>query len=425
MPESLTVVIIIIAVSLIFSAFFSGMEIAFVSANRLMIAINNQQGGIQSRILGYFANKPGWFIGAMLLGNNIMVVIYSIFMASIIEPYLNQYLQSGILVLLIQTVIATLVLLVFAEFLPKAIFRINPNRTLSALAIPLFIIYLLLFIPTFITIGLAEGILKIFIKNDGNHKEGVAFEKVDLDRYLEEGINASDNLEEQDSEVKIFHNALNFAEVKARDCMIPRNEIIALEINEPLERVKQKFIQTGLSKVIIYKENIDNIIGYVHSFEMFKSPENIKSALWPVSIIPETMSANNVLEELLQKNRSIAVVVDEFGGTAGMITMEDVIEEIFGEIEDEHDTEDIYHHQISDTEFEFSGRVEIDFINEKYGLNLPESEEYETLGGFITNYFQNIPEKGESMTYNDYELRVKEASQTKIEQVLVTINTEQ
>ncbi len=338
-----------ILITLLLSAFFSGIEIAFISANRLKIAINNEQGGISSKILAYFANKPSWFIGTMLLGNNVMVVIYSIKMSELIEPVLLQGIPNAITVMLIQTVIATIILLIFAEFLPKAIFRINANNILSKLAIPLYILFIILFIPTFVTIGLAELILSIFVKKEeGNNT--IAFEKIDLDSYLEESLADINNLEEQDSEVKIFHNALNFGEVLVRDCMVPRNEIVAFELHDDINDVLKKFIDTHLSKILVYKDSIDNIIGYVHSFEMFKQPESIKETLLPVNIIPEAMLANQTLEDMIKKNRSVAVVVDEFGGTAGMLTMEDIIEEIFGEIEDEHDYDEIIHEQISATE---------------------------------------------------------------------------
>jgi putative hemolysin len=407
------------------SAFFSGIEIAFISANRLKIALDSEDGGVKAKILSYFSSKPSWFIGTMLLGNNVMVVIYSIYMSEALDPTLASWLGSSaeISILLISTLVATIFLLVFAEFLPKAIFRINANSILSGLSIPLFIVYVVLFIPTFITIGFAELILKIFVKKDANLDEDLlAFEKIDLDTYLEEGLNAATSSEEeQDYEVKIFHNAMNFGEVIARDCMVPRNEIIAFEINDEILDLRDKFIETELSKILIYKETIDNIIGYVHSFEMFKKPETIKAALLPVSVIPESMTANQILEDLIKKNRSIAVVLDEYGGTAGMLTMEDIIEEIFGEIEDEHDFDEIINEKISDTEFKFSGRAEIDFINEKYIINLPQSEEYETLAGFIISELEDIPELNDELIFENYRFTILEVSQTKIELVQIEI----
>ena len=414
------IILISIIITLVFSAFFSGMEIAFISANRLKIALDDKQGGVQAKILAYFAKKPASFIGAMLLGNNAAIVAYSMFMAMAIDDPLTELIGMAWLVLLIQTIITTILVLIFAEFLPKAIFRINPNRALSMLAFPLVIIYGILWLPTFLIIGLAELILKIFIRDKGDNSQ-IVFEKVDLDNYLEEYTADVENSEVLDHEVKIFHNALNFADVIARDCMVPRNEIIAFEIEEDLIDLRAKFIQTGLSKILIYRETVDNIIGYIHSYELFKSPETIKSILLPVSIIPETINANKILEELISKNRSIALVVDEYGGTAGMVTMEDVIEEIFGEIQDEHDLSDVSNKKINETEFELNGRAEIDFLNEEFRLNLPLSDEYETLGGFIISEIQNIPKQGEVIRIGNFVITIKEVSNTKIEMVRVLL----
>ena len=414
------IILISIIITLVFSAFFSGMEIAFISANRLKIALDDKQGGVKAKILAYFAKKPASFIGTMLLGNNAAIVAYSMFMAMAIDGPLTALIGMAWLVLLIQTIITTILVLIFAEFLPKAIFRINPNRALSMLAFPLVIIYGILWLPTFLIIGLAELILKIFVREKGDNSQ-IVFEKVDLDNYLEEYTTDVENSEVLDHEVKIFHNALNFADVIARDCMVPRNEIIAFEIEEDLIDLRKKFIQTGLSKILIYRETVDNIIGYIHSYELFKSPETIKSILLPVSIIPETINANKILEELISKNRSIALVVDEYGGTAGMVTMEDVIEEIFGEIQDEHDLSDVSNKKINETEFELNGRAEIDFLNEKFRLNLPLSEEYETLGGFIISEIQNIPKQGEVIRIGNFVITIKEVSNTKIEMVRVLL----
>ena len=414
------IILISIIITLAFSAFFSGMEIAFISANRLKIALDNKQGGVKAKILAYFAKNPASFIGTMLLGNNAAIVVYSMFMAMAIDDPLTELIGMTWLVLLIQTIITTILVLIFAEFLPKAIFRINPNRALSMLAFPLVIIYGILWLPTFLIIGLAELILKIFIRDKGDNSQ-IVFEKVDLDNYLEEYTTDTENSNVLDHEVKIFHNALNFADVIARDCMVPRNEIIAFEIEEDLVGLREKFIETGLSKILIYRETVDNIIGYIHSYELFKSPETIKSILLPVSIIPETINANKILEELINKNRSIALVVDEYGGTAGMVTMEDVIEEIFGEIQDEHDLSDFSNKRINSTEFELNGRAEIDFLNEEFRLNLPLSEEYETLGGFIISEIQNIPQQGEVIRIGNFVITIKEVSNTKIEMVRVLL----
>lgn len=414
---SVIVLLILIIISLSFSAFFSGMEIAFISANRLKIALDSKQGGISAKILTYFDNRPSWFIGAMLLGNNAAIVLYSMYMSLLMEDKLFALTGNEFATLFLQTIITTIIVLFFAEFLPKAVFRVNPNGSLRIFSIPLIIIYVILWLPTFITIGLAEGILGIFIKKEENDGHRVAFEKIDLETYLEENTRNTSDDEDVDTEVKIFHNALNFSEVVARDCMIPRNEIKALEMNDDVEEFRNMFINTGHSKILVYRNSIDNIIGYVHALELFKKPEFIKTIMLPVSIVPESMTANKVLEELIKKNRSIALVVDEFGGTAGLVTMEDIIEEIFGEIVDEHDLGDLSYQQINENEFEFAGRAEIDLINENYDLNLPESDEYETLAGFIINITEDIPEEGEILNFNNFKITIKKVSETRIEWV--------
>ena len=417
----MTVVLAVILVStLAFSAFFSGMEIAFISANRIKIELDNKKGEVKGRILSYFSNQPSWFIGTMLLGNNIALVIYSIYMAEWIEPMLVARNLSPSFVLLIQTLISTFFILVFAEFLPKAIFRINPNGVLNLFSIPLMLLYGLLWIPTAGIVSLSRLML-YFVGKKHNSKQKVGFEKIDLDHYLEELRTDLDVDEELEHDVKIFHNALGFSEVIARDCMIPRNEIIAFEIDDSIDELREKFIETGLSKILIFKGSIDHIIGYVHSTQLFKHPAHIKSILLPVNIIPESINANKILEEFITKNRSLAVVVDEFGGTSGMVTMEDVIEEIFGEIDDEHDHEDLIHQQLNDADFIFSSRLEIDFINEKYRLELPESEEYETLGGMVIHYSESIPKRGETFIIKGFKLVILEVTDFKIVKIQLTL----
>ena len=424
MDEDPAINLILILVALAFSAFFSGVEIAFISANRLKIAIDKNQGGIQDNILSKFAKEPSRFIGTMLLGNNVAIVIYGMLMAAVLEPIIEKHItHNAIAILLTQTVISTLLVLIFAEFLPKAIFRINPNRIISVLAVPLAILYYILFPFTYVTVGLANLILSIFIK-DHDSEHVIAFEKTDLESYLEESLNQIEDKEEIEHEVFILNKALKFSEVIARDCMVPRNEIVAFELDDEINDLRIKFIETGLSKILIYRDTIDNIIGYVHSHEMFKNPENIKTILLPVSIVPESITANNVLEELIQKNRSIAVVIDEYGGTAGMVTMEDVIEEIFGEIIDEHDLGDISHKQIAENIYEFSGRAEIDFINETYYLNIPTNEEYSTLAGYIIQKTEEIPKQGDVIEIDDFRITIIEASQAKIEYVRLEVTKE-
>jgi CBS domain containing-hemolysin-like protein len=396
------------------SALFSGIEIAFVSANRLKIELDKNRGELTAKLLSNFLRQPANFIGAMLLGNNISLVIYSIVMAKFLEPLIALHLTDNeMVVLLIQTIISTMVVLFFAEFLPKTLFRINPNKVLTLAAIPLTITYYLLLPFTYFTVGISNLILRMF--NVDTSKSDLAFTKIDLEDFVANIQESKEEGEKVDSEIQIFKNALSFAGVKVRECMVPRTEIVALELESSIEQLQTKFIETGLSKILIYSESIDHIIGYTHSKELFKKPQSIKSILLPLSILPEVMSANEVLKKLLKERRSVAVVVNEFGGTSGILTIEDIIEEIFGEIEDEHDKEELLEVMISENVFQFSARIEIDYLNDKYKLNLPESEDYETLGGFLISLHESIPEKGEIIVSENTVFTVKEVSDNKIE----------
>lgn len=400
------------------SALFSGIEIAFVSANRLKIELDKNKGIFSAKILSLFLKQPAKFIGAMLLGNNVALVIYSIIMAKFLEPLIITYVGSNeFIILLIQTIISTMMVLFFAEFLPKTLFRINPNKVLSIAAIPLTIIYYILYPFTYFTVGISNLILAVF-KVDTSESD-LAFSKVDLEDFVANIQEGQEEREDIDSEIQIFKNALGFSDVKVRECMIPRTEITAMEIESSIEMLKDKFIETGLSKILIFRDSIDNIIGYAHSKELFKKPDSIKSVLLPVSIVPEVMSANELLKKSLKERRSIAVVVDEFGGTSGILTIEDIIEEIFGEIEDEHDKEEHTENELGENVFQFSARIEIDYINEKYKLKLPESQEYETLGGFIINIHESIPKKDEIIHSENFVFTINKVSENKIE--LITI----
>jgi len=391
---------------LVFSAFFSGMEIAFVSANKLKIELDGKQGDFFAKIISNFLKKPSRFIGAMLVGNNIALVVYGIFMAKILEPVIGDYVQSEGLILLIQTVVSTIIILITAEFLPKTLFRINPNNMLRFFAFPLLLIYWLLLVPMFIVIGISELLIKLFAPNLKPDTE-LNFGRIDLEHYIREGTENNEDTDEVDHEIQIFQNALDFSKVKARDCMIPRTEIVAMEIEEDIESLKDKFVETGLSKILIYRDNIDNIIGYTHSFELFKKPESVKSILLPVPIIAMSMSANEILEIFIEQRKSIAVVVDEFGGTAGILTIEDIIEEIFGEIEDEHDKEELIETKINEEEFLFAARLEVDYLNSEYHLDLPESDNYETLAGLIIDQFESIPKMNEQIKFDQFVFTVK------------------
>lgn len=409
--------LIIIGVSLICSAFFSGLEIAFISSNKLKIELDSKQGHLNARILSFFASKSSSFIGTMLLGNNVALVVYGIAMARAMEPSLINWVGDNEgLILLLQTVVSTLLVLITAEFLPKTVFRINPNKILSFFAIPLLIIYWLLWIPVFLTIGFSELVIGLFIKKDST-SDKVVFGKVDLDDYLSEVAEIATENDEIDYEVRLFQNALNFSKVIARDCMIPRNEIVSVEIGESIEDLKKMFTETGLSKILVYRDSIDNIIGYTHSFELLKEPASIKSILLPINIVPETVTVDKALNDLLESNRSIAVVVDEFGGTSGMFTTEDIMEEIFGEIEDEHDVEELTEQVLEDGSYVFSARIEIDYLNEKYKLKIPESEEYETLAGYIINAMEDIPDALDLLEIDEFDMRILEVSENRIDLV--------
>ncbi len=403
---------------MIFSALFSGLEIAFISANRLKIELDNKKGVFSAKILSLFLKQPAKFIGAMLLGNNVCLVIYSIIMAMVLEPVIITYLtHNEFIILITQTIISTIIVLFFSEFLPKALFRINPNKVLSISAIPLSITYYILYPFTYFTVGISSIILKIF-KVDTSERD-LAFSKIDLEDFVASIQERQTKNEEIDTEIQIFKNALGFSDVKVRDCMIPRTEIIAMDIDKSIAELKERFIETGLSKILIYRGSIDNIIGYSHSKELFKNPESIQSILLPVSIVPEVMSANEVLKKTIKERRSIAVVVDEFGGTSGILALEDIIEEIFGEIEDEHDKEELVELKIDASTYQFSARIEIDYLNEKYKLHLPESDEYETLGGYVINIHESIPEKNEIIATEKFVFTINKVSNNKIDLITV------
>ncbi len=414
----------LIITTLLLSAFFSGMEIAFISSNKLKIEVDKSKGMFSARILSDFTKTPSKFIGALLLGNNIALVIYGIAMAKLLEPViiniLPLHLSTEFVILIIQTIISTLIILLIAEFIPKALFRIYPNKILNFFAIPVKLFYLIFYPVIYVFIGFSEFVLKKLFRIRFTY-EKYNFSPIDLDEYVKEFIPADDSESELNQEIQMFQNAIDFRNVKLRECMIPRTEIIALNENESIEILKQNFIDTGHSKILIYKESIDDIIGYTHSYDMFKNPTSIKSILKSVIIVPETMLANKVLSMMIQQHKSIAVVVDEFGGTSGMITMEDIIEEIFGEIEDEYDVEELIEKQTKNNEYIFSARLEIDYLNEKYKLNLPESDDYETLAGLMLLHYENIPKNGEQIIIGHFIFNILLASQTRIEQIHLKI----
>ncbi len=422
--DSISISWLIIILSLLSSAFFSGLEIAFVTANKLRIELESKQGLYSSKIISrFFLKSPARFIGTMLVGNNIALVVYGIVMAGLIEPLIKEFVTSEFSVLFFQTVLSTIIILFTAEFLPKVLFRINPNAVLGFFALPALITYFLLYPIVFITIGLSQFFLTKLLKIDLADGK-VEYGRVDLDNYLKEFGSNSDKTREMEHDVQIFQNALGFSAIKVRDSMIPRTEIIAVEINSDINDLKNLFIETGLSKILIYKESIDNIIGYVHSYEMFKRPVDIRSVILPVLIVPETMPSQEAMSQFIQERKSLAVVVDEFGGTSGILTIEDVMEEIFGDIEDEHDIEELEELVINDYEYLFSGRLEVDYLNEEYKFNLPLSDEYETLAGLIISICGSIPEKNEEIRIDGFVFSIQEVSETKIEKVKVIISKE-
>ncbi|MEM6686113.1 MAG: hemolysin family protein [Bacteroidota bacterium] len=420
--------VLIIITALLFSAFFSGMEIAYVSANKIHIELEKKQDGILAKILRRLTQKPSKFIATMLVGNNIALVIYGFFMGDLITqwvhetPWLNQYISVEY-ELLFQTIISTLVILVTAEFLPKVFFQVYANNLLKFLAIPAYIFYQLFWLISEFVMWISNVVLKKFFKTEGDEVQ-LEFSKVELGDYISEQMEAGHDDDDVDSEIQIFQNALEFTAVKSREVMIPRTEIVAIELHESTQNLAKLFSETGYSKVLVYKNTIDDIIGYVHSFELFKRPKTIRSIVLPVVFVPEAMLANDVLNVLTKKRKSIAVVLDEYGGTSGIVTVEDIVEELFGEIEDEHDNTELLEKRLGEYEYLFSARLEVDYINETYKLNLPESENYETLGGLIVSETEEIPKQDEVIIINDLKFTIIEVSNTKIDTIQLQILSE-
>ena len=415
-------VVLIIIVSLILSAFFSGMEIAYISSNKIHIEIEKKQEGILSKVLTKLTSKPSKFIATMLIGNNIALVIYGFFMGDLLVEWFKSMVPTSYnfidlmftdFSLLTQTVISTLLILITAEFLPKVFFQIYSNTFVKALAIPAYGFYLLFsFISDFV-IWISDFVLKHVFKTEGDQIQ-LAFTKVELGNYISEQMESVEAHDDVDSEIQIFQNALEFSEVKAREVMVPRTEITAIEINDSIKLLNALFTKTGFTKILVYKETMDDILGYVHSFELFKKPKNIKAMILPVEYVPETVLVKDVLSVLIKKRKSIAVILDEYGGTSGIMTIEDIVEELFGEIEDEHDTIDLIEEKIDDNTYTFSARLEVDYINETYKLNLPENENYETLGGLIVNDTEEIPAQHEIVKIDTFQFTILDVSTTKI-----------
>lgn len=415
----------IIIITLIFSAFFSGSEMAFLSINKLMIELDRNRHPHLSKITDVFHKNGGLFISTILIGNNAVLVIYSLYMGSILEPEIRLLTHSSSLVLLIQTIISTLIILITAEFIPKILFRLNPSASLNLVSIPLFVFYILFYPIGKITIWLSNFLIRHISKGTGIKKnEDLLIGGIDLNHLIDhQHENTPDNITLPD-EVKFFKNALDFSNIKVRECVVPRPELEAVDVEDDLDTLKQRFIDSGYSKILVYKDNIDDIIGYVHVSAMFRNPKRLRNVLSPISIVPESMSANKLLEIFTKEHKSIVLVVDEFGGTSGIATLEDVLEEIFGEIVDEHDVSDRTEKKIDDSTYQFSGRFEIDYLNDKYDLKLPVSDDYETLAGLMLFLNQAIPPIGEVLEIEGFDFKILDASNSKIELVEISIAEE-
>ena len=414
---------IIIISCLVLSAFFSGIEIAYVSANRIFLEIEKNQNNLNSKMISKITKHPSKFIISMLVGNNISLVIYGIFMG---ERIMDLFFQNSIIddsslrILLYQTIISTIVILLTAEFLPKVFFQLYSNSLIKFFSIPAAFFYYLFSPITFIITKISDLVLKYFFGSESD-KTNFSFSKGELGDYIEEQVDSVSNKDHLDSEIQIFKNALEFSKLKARDAMVPRTEIIAMEKNCKINKLIELFSSKGISKIPIYNNNIDDIIGYVHAFEMLKKPKTIKNILLPIELIPETIPINEALNRLKIKQKSLAVVIDEYGGTSGILTVEDIVEELFGEIEDEHDLVDHHEVKIDKGKYEFSARLEVNYINEKYGINLPCDEDYDTLGGLVVHNTEDIPKKNDLVELERFIFTILEVSSTKIEKIGVEI----
>jgi putative hemolysin len=415
--------IAIIVICLLLSAFFSGMEIAYVSSNKVYLSIEKKQNNFNSKILLKLTEKPSQFITSMLIGNNVVLVIYGIYSGELLMTWIESFdfSFSPFASLLIQTILSTIIILMTAEFLPKVFFQIYANSFIKLFAAPAYLFYILFFWVTKFVLWISDFILKKFFKTEGDQIQDY-FSKVELGNYINEQMNSVSDDEEIDSEIQMFQNALEFSESKARDIMTPRTEISAVDVLDPVNELRELFIKTGYSKILVYQNSIDDILGYVHSFELFKKPKTIKSVMIPIEFVPETILIKDLLDILTKKRKSVAVILDEYGGTSGIITVEDIIEELFGEIEDEHDLEEeLIDEIIEENVFLFSGRLDVEYINQKYNLNIPESDSYITLGGFIVNNTKEIPQNKEKIIIDNFEITIHSASNKKIELVRLSI----
>ena len=420
----------IVGLSLLFSAFFSGMEIAYISANKIHLELEKKQEGVFAAVLRRLTAKPSKFITTMLIGNNIALVIYGLFMGDILMNWfegLAMNSSSDLVVslltdfsLLSQTVLSTLVILITAEFLPKVFFQIYANSLIKIFAIPAYLFYWVFSIVSNFIIFISDMILKLFFNTEGDEVQS-AFSKTELGNYINEQMESVEEEDEVDSEIQIFKNALEFTNVKAREIMVPRTDLVAVDLSVEPKKLIELFSQTGFSKLLVFEGDLDNIIGYIHSYALFKKPSHIKKILMPIEYVPETMLISDILDVLTKKRKSVAIVLDEYGGTSGMMTVEDIIEELFGEIEDEHDSTDLIEEEKEDGSFVFSARLEVDYLNETYGLDLAESDQYNSLGGLIVNNTEEIPELNESIDIENCRFTILEVSGNKIDLVRLQV----
>ena len=408
-------------ITIVLSAFFSGIEIAFVSSNKLQLELDKGSENISSKVIAFFSKNESNFITTMLIGNNISLVIYGIVMTKILSPYLDSFQLNSYLLLFVQTIISTSIILVTAEFLPKSIFKIYPNTTLRFFSFPIFCFFILFSPFAWLFIQVSKLIVKLFFGQTLTENKQF-FNKTDLDDYLDH-INSNNTQDSASVEVEMLQNTLDLSEKKVRECMIPRTEIIAMNINSTINDLKDKFIETKLSKILIYKNNIDSIIGYVHSSDLFRNPRNIRSLLLPLPFVPETMSAMQLLSDFIDENKGVALVVDEFGGTSGMLTIEDVTEEIVGEIDDEYDTNIKLVDKINDGEYSILARLDVISINKDFDLNLPESDEYETIAGLVLHYLENIPSVGDVIDLEDYKITINEVDDRSVIKVHLLVKS--
>lgn len=415
--------ILVIFLAILFSAFFSGMEIAFITANKLRIELDRKQGEFASQIIKIFTNNPGQYIATMLIGNNVALVVYGLFFSRLLGPVLTPLIGSDLVVIILNTVISTAIILLVAEFLPKTVFKVSPNFFLKLLSLPAMFFYYLFYPVSKMTLAASNLFIRIFfgISSDKKEQENLVFSKVDLDHFVNLSQQTTEKTEPYHHNIRIFQNALDFSHVKLRECMVPRTEIDAIESRSRVDELKERFIETGHSRILVYQNSIDNIIGYFELKDIFKDPPDIMSCVRKLAIVPETMAANKLLKLFFDEKKNVALVVDEFGGTSGMVTIEDVLEEIVGDIEDEHDVNELTEKTISDKEYVFSGWLEIDYLNEKYHLDLPEKDDFETLAGMILYYHGSIPANNDIIRIRNFVFRVLRVTATRLELVNLKI----